>query len=61
MVGDGFDDIWSNDIIALDYAIRAVKSDKRAKKSFWTGVYITSIVFLLLIATDLLFKSYWGM
>ncbi len=49
-----------DDIIAVDIAIRTVKSDRRAKTSFYKGVCITTIVFMLLIATDLFFKSYWG-
>ena len=56
----GFNDIMANDIIALDMAIRTIKADRRAKGSFYKGVCITTIVFMLLIATDLFFKSYWG-
>ena len=55
-----FDIVFQDDIIALDIAIRTIKADRRAKGSFYKGVCITTIVFMLLIATDLFFKSYWG-
>lgn len=44
------DDIWTDDIIALDVAIRCVKKDKRAATEFWKGVAFGFISFVVFYA-----------
>ena len=44
------DDIWTDDIIALDVAIRSVKKDKRSKTEFWKGVAFGFISFVVFYA-----------
>ncbi|MDP4146089.1 MAG: hypothetical protein Q8936_16635 [Bacillota bacterium] len=43
------DEIWKNDIIALDYAIRCVKANKRALESRYATAWWTSIFWIALI------------
>lgn len=44
------DDIWTDDIIALDVAIRCVKKDKRSTTEFWKGVALGFISFVIFYA-----------
>lgn len=44
------DDIWTDDIIALNVAIRCVKKDKRAVTEFWKGVAFGFISFVVFYA-----------
>lgn len=46
----GLNDIWTDDIIALDVAIRCVKKDKRAATEFWKGVAFGFISFVIFYA-----------
>lgn len=46
----GLKDIWTDDIIALDIAIRCVKKDKRSTTEFWKGVALGFISFVIFYA-----------
>lgn len=46
----GPDDVWTDEIIALDIAQRCVKKDKRATTEFWKGVAFGFISFVIFYA-----------
>ena len=46
MVGDSYDDIWANDIIALDYAIKKVKPKTYAIYKGDTFVDLGTVAYL---------------
>ena len=55
-----YDDIWSNDIIALDYAINKVKKDKSYMGSYWEGVWHMFLLILIIKIIDVLMTVFWG-
>lgn len=42
-----YDEVWADDVSALNYAIRVIKRDKRSKEEFWKGVTLATIVMLI--------------
>ena len=55
-----YDDIWSNDIIALDYAIKRVKKDKAYTSSYWQGAWHMFLLILLIKIIDTSLNVFWG-
>jgi hypothetical protein len=55
-----YDDIWSNDIIALDYAIKKVKKDKSYMGSYWQGAWHMFLLVFLIKVIDVLMTISWG-
>ena len=60
MVGDSYDDIWANDIIALDYAIKKVKRDKSYMGSYYEGAWHMFLLIFLVKVIDVLFNIFWA-
>ena len=60
MAGDDFDDIWSNDIIALDCAIKKVKKDKSYTSSYYQGAWHMFLLILLVKVIDTLLTMFGG-
>lgn len=55
-----YDDIWANDIIALDYAINKVKKDKAYIGSYWQGAWHMFLLILIIKIIDVLMSVFWG-
>ncbi len=55
-----YDDIWSNDIIALDYAIKKVKKDKAYTSSYYQGAWHMFLLILLVKVIDTLLTMFGG-
>ena len=60
MVGDSYEDIWANDIIALDYAIKKVKKDKSYMSSYYEGAWHMFLLIFLVKVIDVLFNMFWA-
>lgn len=56
MVGDNYEEIWANDIIALDYAIKKVKKDKAYMSSYWQGAWHMLLLVLLVRILEVIFN-----
>ena len=60
MVGDSYEDIWANDIIALDYAIKKIKKDKSYMSSYYEGAWHMFLLIFLVKVIDVLFNMFWA-
>jgi hypothetical protein len=53
-----FGEIWANDIIALDYAIKKVKKDKAYMSCYWQGAWHMFLLIFLIKVLEVILNLF---